>query len=182
MSSEGQPKIKWRTRLGFAIFLLSIGWPVLVPILPLLGASAETTAAFVGFMIVAAEIMLIGGAAVAGKDGFALIKAKVFEFLKTYGPPRKVGKRRYSIGLAMFTGSLAFGWASPYIGHRLPGFADGRMFYAIAGDVLLLVSLFVLGGGFWDKLRSLFQHDAYAVTPGDTASKKQFEVDSGSSN
>jgi len=37
--------------------------------------------------------------------------------------------------------------------------------YAIAGDVLLLVSLVVLGGDFWDKLRSLFIHSARAVIP-----------------
>jgi hypothetical protein len=28
--------------------------------------------------------------------------------------------------------------------------------YAIGGDLLLLASLFVLGGDFWDKIRALF--------------------------
>ena len=39
------------------------------------------------------------------------------------------------------------------------------MIYAVAGDVLLFISLFVLGGSFWDKLRSLFQHNAYVAIP-----------------
>jgi hypothetical protein len=34
---------------------------------------------------------------------------------------------------------------------------------AVAGDVLLLASLFVLGGEFWDKLRSLFDYDMSAI-------------------
>jgi hypothetical protein len=34
--------------------------------------------------------------------------------------------------------------------------------YVIGGDVLLVSSLFVLGGEFWDKLRALFVHDARA--------------------
>jgi hypothetical protein len=30
-------------------------------------------------------------------------------------------------------------------------------------DLVTLVSLFVLGGDFWDKVRALFLHDARAV-------------------
>ncbi len=30
---------------------------------------------------------------------------------------------------------------------------------AICGDILILASLLVLGGDFWDKIRSLFIHD-----------------------
>jgi hypothetical protein len=59
----------WRTWLGLALFVVSIGWPVLIPILPLLGASATVTASFSGAMIVLADLMLLLGAAVAGKEG-----------------------------------------------------------------------------------------------------------------
>jgi hypothetical protein len=165
MTSDGQSRYGWRVTFGFAIFVASIGWPVLIPILPLLGASTTTTAAFSGVMLIVAEIMLIAGAAIAGKEGFAFIKAKVFGFLKSYGPPREVSRTRYTIGLVMFVVPLAFAWASPYFGHHIPGYATGRLIYAIGFDVLLLISLFVLGGGFWDKLRSLFKHNAYAVIP-----------------
>lgn len=58
-----------------------------------------------------------------------------------------------------------FGWASPCFGHHLPGYAAGHMIYGIVFDVSLLINPFVLGGRFWDKLRSLFRHDAYAVIP-----------------
>ena len=163
--SDEQPEFGWRVRVGFALFVVSIGWPVLIPILPLLGVSTTATAAFGGVMLVAAEFMLIAGAAIAGKEGFAFIKAKVFGFLKSYGPPREVSRTRYNIGLVMFTTPLAFGWVSPYVAQHLPGFTDNRLIYAMPLDVVLLVSLFVLGGGFWDKLRSLFRHDAYAVIP-----------------
>jgi len=164
MSNE-QPQAGWRVKLGFAIFVASIGWPVLIPILPLLGVSTTATAAISGVMLVAAEFMLIAGAAIAGKEGFALIKATVFGFLRSYGPPREVSRIRYTIGLVMFTTPLAIGWASPYFGHHLPGFEGGQLIYAVVFDVLLLISLFVLGGGFWDKLHSLFRHNAYAIIP-----------------
>ena len=32
--------------------------------------------------------------------------------------------------------------------------------FAIGGDILILASLLILGGDFWDKIRSLFIHDS----------------------
>jgi hypothetical protein len=144
---------------------MSMGWPVLLPIMPLVGFSGSAIAAFSGAMLVAAEVMLLAGAAIAGKDGFAFIKSKVFGLLKSYGPPKKVGRTRYLIGLIMFVVPFLLGWAAPYLGTYLPGFETHPLYYAVAGDALLIFSLFVLGGEFWDKLRSLFLHDAYAVIP-----------------
>ena len=40
---------------------------------------------------------------------------------------------------------------------------------AVAGDLLLLTSLFVLGGDFWDKLRALFIGGAKVVFPQKTS-------------
>jgi hypothetical protein len=165
MMDGERPHAGWRIKVGFVIFATSIGWPILIPILPALGVSTTTTAAISGVMLVAAEFMLIAGAAISGKEGFAYIKATVFGFLRSYGPPSEVSRLRYTVGLVMFATPLAFGWAAPYFGHHLPGFEDGRLIYAIVGDVLLLISLFVLGGGFWDKLRSLFNHNAFAAIP-----------------
>ena len=163
--STKQPQADWRVKVGFAIFVVSIGWPVLIPVLSLLGVPPTATAAFSGVMLVAAEFMLLAGAAIAGKEGFAFIKATVFGFLNSYGPPSEVSRRRYTIGLVMFVTPLVFAWASPYFGHHLPGFEQGQLAYAIVGDGLLLISLFVLGGGFWEKLRSLFQYSAHVVLP-----------------
>ncbi len=160
-----RPPATWRIKIGFAIFVASIGWPVLVPVFPILGAPASVTVAFSGFMIVAAEFMMIAGAAVAGKEGFAFIKSRVLGFLRPDGLPHPVSRTRYTIGLLMFAAPLAFGLASPYFGHHLPAFDAHQWIYAVAFDLLLLISLFVLGGSFWEKLRSLLKHDAYAVFP-----------------
>ena len=55
---------------------------------------------------------------------------------------------------------------SPYAGHFIAGLEAHTLTLAIAGDVMLLISLILLGGDFWEKLRSLFIHGAYAVIPG----------------
>ena len=155
----------WRIKLGFALFIASIGWPVLLPLMSVLGFSGTSIATFSGAMLVAAEVMMIAGAAIAGKDGFAFIKQKIFGILKSYGPPQEVSRTRYIIGLIIFCIPVVLGWAWPYVGQFLPGLQEQLLVYAVAGDVLLLLSLFVLGGAFWDKLRSLFIHSAYAVVP-----------------
>ncbi|TWT81385.1 hypothetical protein CA13_28370 [Planctomycetes bacterium CA13] len=163
--SDETSQAGWRVRVGIAFFVVSIAWPILIPIFPLMGATTAVTAAFSGSMVIVADLLMIAGAAIAGKEGFALIKAKLFRCLKQFGPAREVGLRRYRIGLILFVVPLAFGWASPYFGQHLPGFVSNPWTYAVACDIMLLSSLMVLGGAFWDKLRSLFRHDAHAVIP-----------------
>jgi len=152
-----------RIRIGFALFIISLaGPPVLIPLMPLLGFSTGTIATVTGVVLVGAEILLLAGAAVAGKDGYSYIKQTVFGFIKSYGPAEHVSKTRYRIGLALFILPLLLGWAAPYFGDYIPGFNEYTMIYAMVGDVILASSLFVLGGEFWDKLRSLFMYGARA--------------------
>jgi hypothetical protein len=91
-----------------------------------------------------------------GKSGYAYIKHRFFGFLKQYGPPAEVSRTRYTIGLVMFAVPIVLGWLAPYAADLIPGYLGNELTYAIVGDLLLLVSLFVLGGNFWDKIRALF--------------------------
>ena len=100
-----------------------------------------------------------------GKSGFALIKARALALLRKHGPPSEVGRARYTVGLVMFCVPLVFGWLSPYAVELIPGLPHPSPALALAGDLLLLASLFVLGGHFWDKVRSLFVYDAEVRFP-----------------
>ncbi len=160
----------WRIKLAYALFITSlVGMPIALPLVAFLGFSATFIATFTAVGSVAAELMLVAGAAVAGKQGFAQIKATVFGFLKQYGPPAKVGKGRYRIGLIMFIIPFVYGFAVPYLQEYLPQYvtvlSEHSLAFAVGGDALLVGSLIVLGGDFWEKLRSLFIHRAYAVIP-----------------
>ena len=46
-----------------------------------------------------------------------------------------------------------------------------RFVVSLIGDVMFVASLFVLGGDFWDKVRSLFVHDAEVHFPVVSAGK-----------
>jgi hypothetical protein len=131
-----------------------------IPGIVALGLSATKTASVSGGLLIAAEVLGVIAVAVMGKSGFAYIKNRFSRFLKQHGPPQEVSRLRYTIGLVMFCLPVLFGWISIYAADLIPGFTSHPLPYAIVGDLLLLASLFVLGGNFWDKIRSLFVYDA----------------------
>ena len=81
---------------------------------------------------------------------------------KSIAPPAEISVARYRIGLVMFALPLVFAAIEPYLGSHIGVNANNRLAFALAGDALLISSVFVLGGNFWDKIRSLFVHDATA--------------------
>ena len=188
LQMDEKPRISgWRFKTAMFLFVVSLlGMPILVPLFALLGFSATFMASFTAIGAVAAEVILVAAAAIAGKEGFAEIKRIVFRFFKSYGPPQEVSKPRYIIGLIMFCVPLLFGFLSPYLEHFeaaqyipadfadfIPGRAENVFTFALVFDIMLIASLFVLGGDFWDKLRSLFIHDARATFPAQPATESQ---------
>jgi hypothetical protein len=111
------------------------------------------------------ELFMIIAAAVMGKDGFNYIMGALGRFLKPLAPPGHVSKTRYTIGLFMFFVPVAMGWLAPYFNHHIPFYEKNELIYNITGDGMIFLSLFVLGGNFWDKLRSLFVRGAKPVFP-----------------
>ena len=67
-----------------------------------------------------------------------------------------MSRTRYKVGLVLFILPILLGWSSFYIRNYIPGFEENILMYGIISDLMLAVSLFVLGGDFWDKLRALF--------------------------
>jgi hypothetical protein len=60
---------------------------------------------------------------------------------------------------------LLFTFLAPYLGIFIPKQIAGNVLLAIGGDLSILISLFLLGGDFWDKLRALYVHGAVASMP-----------------
>jgi hypothetical protein len=151
------PASGWRFKLGVVLFLFSITLPLVgIPLAATLDLSAAMAASVAGTLLMVGEVLGLSAVAVMGKSGFAYIKNHVFGFLKQYGPPQEVSRIRYNIGLVMFGLPILFAWLSIYVADYIPGFSKNPLPYAIAGDLLLLISLFVLGGDFWDKVKALF--------------------------
>jgi len=156
-SIAAQPAVGWRLKAGVTIFVLSILLPVAgIPLTATLGLSGTITASVSGALLVGAEVLGLLAVAVMGKPGYLYIKSRVFGLLKRYGPPEEVSRTRYNTGLVMFILPILFGWVTLYVSEWIPNLEENLFAYAIGGDMLLLASLFVLGGDFWDKIRALF--------------------------
>lgn len=155
-----------RLKFGVAVFAFSILLPVVgLLVVPSLGLSEAAAVTVSGALLVAAEVLGLTAVAIMGKPGYRLIKDRVFGFLKKHGPAERVGPVRHRIGLVMFVLPLLFGWLYPYAALLLGGPPGTPLAAAVIGDVMLLASLFVLGGEFWDKVRSLFFREARACLP-----------------
>lgn len=115
-------------------------------------------------LFVIPDLALIAAIAIWGKPGYLYLKGRLFAFLKRGLPPERVGPTRYAVGLTMFLAPIVLAWITPYLG-AATGEALTRTPPAIAGDVVFLASFFVLGGEFWDKVRSLFVRRAVAEFP-----------------
>jgi len=169
-----QPVISWRFKGGIALFIFSIIIPLVgIPLVASLNMSATAVTAISGVLLVGAEVLGILAVAVMGKDGYVYVKQRIFKFLKPFAPSRTVERIRYNIGIFLFFVPLLFGWISIYVADYIPYFLDYPKAYAIGGDLLFLISLFVLGGDFWDKVRALFVYsDKVCSTVSENVSEK----------
>ena len=158
--------IAWRLKAGAAIFLASVIVPAAgMPLVVSVGLPATVATAISGALLIAGELLGIVAVAVMGSAGYLQIKTWFLGILKRHALPVEVSRTRYNLGLVLFCLPLLFAWLSIYTADWIPGFRQNPLPYAIGGDLMLLASLFVLGGRFWDKLRALFVHDARAQFP-----------------
>ena len=166
-STDKEHSLTWRFRLGVTCFALSIISPVFIPLVYATGLPVEFKTVLSGLLIAGIPQLLdLLAVVILGKPGFNFIKGKVVGFFfKRLAPPSEVSRLRYYIGLVMFSIPIIFGWLAPYSPQLIPGYEANRFAVNFAGDLLLLISLFVLGGEFWNKVRSLYIFEAKTIFP-----------------
>jgi hypothetical protein len=156
----------WRFRLGLIFFVL--GWlcPLVIPLVTRSDLPVETKTLLSGFLLIGVpEIFSVISIVILGKPGFEYIKTKVFAFLKLVVPRGQVSRTRYRIGLFMLLLHVAYACLTYYAPDLIPRYSEDRITINLIADFLFVVTLFVLGGDFWDKLRALFLYDAKAHIP-----------------
>ena len=166
-ATREQPYPAWRFRSGVIVFIVGFFSPLLIPVVASMDLPLAWKATISGLLAVGIpEIFALVAVAILGKSGFNYLKARIFGFLKKHGPPDSVSRTRYRLGLVLFAIPIIFGWLAPYAPHLIPRYDAYRFWVNLIGDVILLSSLFVLGGDFWDKIRALFICEAKALIPG----------------
>jgi hypothetical protein len=158
-----------RVRLQLGIVLLVLG-----SILPLGAVVVAKTAwpgaikaAVGGILLFGFEIMAIPAVAIMGKENYEIIMKKVLGWLKGLRPAGNISMTRHVVGLVLFLLPILPTYIMGYAPRWLPDNSPMRLYVAVSADVMFIVSLFVLGGDFWDKLRALFVLEAKAWFPGE---------------
>jgi hypothetical protein len=163
MNKETKFTTSWRYRTG--VTLIALGWicPIFIPLVTNSTLSTEWKATLSGILLVVApELFSIMAIAILGKDGFNYLKEKVFALLRRAAPTAKVSRTRYHVGLAIWALLVIYGWLVSYAPHLVPAYSEHWIALNLTADFLFIVSLFVLGGEFWEKLRALFVYDLKA--------------------
>jgi hypothetical protein len=153
--------VNWRYRTG--VTLIAIGWicPLFIPLVTKSTLSTEWKTALSGFLLVVGpEVLSVLAIAILGKEGFNILKEKVFALLRRAAPTAKVSRTRYRAGLAIWALLFIYGSFVWYAPHLVPGYSEHRVAINLSADFLFIASLFVLGGDFWEKFRSLFIYDS----------------------
>ncbi len=146
-----------RLILGSAVLIMGFIAPVFIPLVAATDWSTGVKSVISGlFAFGIPELFMIIAVGIMGKDGFDYIKRFLSIMLRKYGPPDEVSKLRYNIGLVMFILPIVLSIVAPYIGDKIDFYEHHKVIIMVSFHVLLILSLFVLGGDFWEKLRSLF--------------------------
>ncbi len=156
----------WKYYLGLGAFIYCFIPLVTVELVAFLPLDSAQAVAFGAVYLASGEAAFVLALALLGKPFVTMLKEKVFGFFRRKpGPPQPVGRVRHRIGVALFIVSFV-----PYLAAELslvimaPQDINPRaLLYALlAGDVLFLVSIPILGDPFWAKAKRLFSWE----TPG----------------
>ncbi len=168
MGEENSVKIvvppRGRLILGGIVFVSGFLSPLLIPWVLTLEISTGMKSLISGLLALGIpELFMLIAVGILGKDGFQYLKRSIFSWFRKYGPRETVSKKRYVFGLILFLLSILSGFVLPYIWGIVPLIKKNLIYITVSGDVILIISLFVLGGDFWDKLRSLFVYSSRAI-------------------
>ena len=147
-----------RVKIGIFFIVMSCVFPLFGLVVPFLGLSAYLTAFLVAFFLVGGpEICLIIGAALAGKRAVQMITEKVKKLFRR-GLPKPVSKARYLVGVIVLILGNVILFIRDYVPplFRLEVSNMTLLGINLVADLIIIVSFFILGRQFWEKLKRLF--------------------------
>ena len=149
---------KSRIIFGGAILIIGFCGPLFIPIVTGSGLSVGLKATLSGLLAFGIpEVFMLIAIGILGKDGYAFLKTKLGGFISRIAPD-EISNSRHRIGVLLFCLPLILGFLQPYIGHYIDFFNNIPLWYYIMSDWIFVMSIFILGGSFWDKLRGLFKY------------------------
>jgi hypothetical protein len=156
----GLGQVGWRFGVGVVLIICGYAALALIPLVAGADIGAGLKTGLTGLLALMPVLTKVAAIAVMGKPGFNLLKTHVFKFLGRFRPAEQVSRRRYRVGLVLFVLSIVFGSLLPYFPGIVVDWKANEILWSLVADAMLIASLFVLGGEFWNKLAALFDYNA----------------------
>jgi hypothetical protein len=137
-------------KIGLALIAISCIMPLCGFVIPFIGLSTAVTTVVTGiFLIGGPELIFFIGVFLAGKEAVKLVKQKLW---------KPAGKVRYMTGVVLFVVCIMTNWVCVYLEltRMFPLNHHGQLYLMATFDLLLIVSLFIMGPEFFIKFRSIF--------------------------
>lgn len=163
--ASSHTQLGWRFVVGVVLVIGGYIPLAFIPVVAGADLSLVLKTILTGFISGTPMLSKVVAIAVMGKPGFNFLKEQVFRFLSRMLPVKPVSRLRYRIGLVLFLVPLIFSSFEAYLPGIVVDWSRNRILWSLIGDFVFIVSLFVLGGGFWEKLRALFIYDAEVTIP-----------------
>ena len=168
----------WRYRLGLVLFFGAFPIFFATPIvIPMLGLSAGESAALIGGILLAVEVFWFASIPLLGKEGFNAVKQRTFGWLKLSSSP--VSRARHHFGVVLLFGSILLDvllnlilmatdflvqggnvWTPEVLGISFRVQATVFISVQILTTIGIVVSVFILGENFWERLKQAFEWQA----------------------
>ncbi|MCF8043699.1 MAG: transporter suffix domain-containing protein [Desulfarculaceae bacterium] len=151
----------WKYYLGLSLFIYSLAPIVIVALLPFFGMDLAEMGTLAVVFLTSGEVSFWGAAVLLGKPFMAALKQKFASwFRREAAPPQPISRARHLLGVWLLVISfLPYYAVLVYLLFFVPDNATIHFlaWTMAAGEMLGIVSLFVLGGQFWERLKRLFQ-------------------------
>jgi hypothetical protein len=152
-------KRDWRFYAGMVAMVLSVVMPLSALVVPVLGLSTAQSTLLAGVLLAGGpEVLCILAVALLGKDTFRYFTHRVMAALRRSVIDQPASKARYYAGLVV----VLVSWLPSYIYAYAPAVMPGgnlRIYVLAAMDLAFVVSVFLMGGEFWEKVRRIFIYE-----------------------
>jgi hypothetical protein len=162
-------KTSLRSRIGIFLIVLGFIFPVFGLMVPLLGLSTALTTTLVAFFMVGGpEIVMVAGAALAGKEGIVLVQNRIKKLLGLPEGRYPAPRSQYYLAIGMMVLwliSLIIPYYIPQI-EELLNLQTYEWYYFVIGDLVFVIAFLLIGGDqLVTKLGRVFTWEPWELPP-----------------
>jgi len=138
---------------------LAVIMPLSALVVPVLGLSTTQSALLAGVLLAGGpEVLCILAVALLGKETFLYLAHRAKTALRRAVIDQPASRARYYAGLVV----ILLSWLPAYIYAYSPALlpqGNARIYLLAAMDLAFVVSVFLMGGEFWEKVRRIFVYE-----------------------